>query len=65
MLSRLITSLVVGVVVFLACILLGTLLVTINVSFVITVGAFLKDYAELLGLLAALWHMFSGGFTSH
>jgi hypothetical protein len=60
MLSRIVTSLVIGVLVFLGCTLVGGLLVTTAVSFVVTVGEFLKNFASLLGLLAALWAYFSG-----
>ena len=63
MLSKLVIALVVGVVVFLACTLVGGLLATTGVPFVITVGIFLKTYAGLLGLLAALWNFFAGGFS--
>ena len=61
MLSKIVIACVVGIVVFLACILVGGLLVTTTVPFVVTVGNFLQDYAGLLGLLAALWHFFAGG----
>ncbi len=63
MLSKLVIACVVGIVVFLACILVGGLLVTTTVPFVVTVGTFLKTYAGLLGLLAALFHYFAGGST--
>ena len=63
MLSRLVIALVVGVVVFLACILLGALLANIDIDFVVTIANFLKNYASLIALLAALWQFFSGGFS--
>jgi uncharacterized membrane-anchored protein len=63
MLSRLVIACVIGILVFLACTLVGGLLVTTAVSFVVTVGQFLKDFASLLGLLAALWSFFVGGFS--
>lgn len=60
MISRIVLAIVVGVIVVLACILVGGLLITLKVDFAITVGQFLKDYSGVLGLLAALWFFFSG-----
>lgn len=62
MLRRVVLAVVVGVVVFLGCILLGMLLTALEVSFAVTIGAFLTQWAGVIGLLAALWHFFSGGF---
>lgn len=59
MLSRVVMACVVGIVVFLVCILVGGLLITTAVPFVVTVGTFLKTYASLLGLLAALAYFFT------
>ena len=53
-------AVVVGVVVTLACILLGAILVTLKVDLAVTVGEFLKVYGGVFGVLAALWHFFSG-----
>lgn len=64
MLGKLILSVVVGVVVFLACILLGGLLTGLAVSFAVTIGNFLVRYAGVIGLLAALWYFFAGGSFS-
>lgn len=63
MISRVVLAVVVGVVVFLVCILVGGLLATLKVDFAVTVGNFLKNYAGVIGLLAALWHFFAGGFS--
>lgn len=60
MLGRIAIAVVIGVVVFLACVLLGALLVSISVGFAVTVGNFLKQYAGLIGLLAALYNFFAG-----
>lgn len=60
MIQRIVLAIVVGVVVFLGCVLLGGLLATLKVDFAVTVGTFLKTYASLIGLLAALWHFFAG-----
>jgi hypothetical protein len=61
MIARLVLSVVVGVVVYLACILFGPLLADLKVSFAVTIGGWLVSYAAVLGLLAALWYFFSGG----
>jgi hypothetical protein len=63
MLSKLVIALVIGVVVFLACTLVGGLLATTGVAFVVTVGSFLVKFASLLGLCAALYSFFVGGFN--
>lgn len=63
MLSKLVTSVIIGVVVTLVCIFVGGLLETMTISWVISTGTFLKTYGALLGLLAALWNFFAGGFN--
>lgn len=60
MLMKLISAVVVAVVVTLACLLLGTILVTLKVDVAITVGEWLESYAAVLGVLAGLWHFASG-----
>lgn len=61
MLRKTVLALIVGIVVFLACLLVGGLLATIPVPFVVTVGTFLKTWASVFGLLAALWYFFTNG----
>lgn len=61
MLSRIVLAIVVGVVVTLVCTLVGSLLMTFSIGWVTATGAFMKSFASLLGLLAALWWYFSGG----
>lgn len=63
MLKRLIISLVVGIFVYLACLLLGALLQTIEIEFVLVVGEFLEKWAGLFGLLAGLYEFFAGGLS--
>lgn len=63
MIGRLVMAIIAGVIVFLVCVLLGALLTGISVPFVVTIGDFLRNYAGLLGLLAALAHFFGGGPT--
>jgi len=60
MLGRLVLAVVVGVVVTLACILVGLILVTLKVALAVTVGNFLSSYSGVFGVLAALWYFFSG-----
>lgn len=62
MLRRIVLAVVVGVVVFLICLLAGILLTALEVSFAVAVGDFLTQWAGVIGLLAAIWHFFSGGF---
>lgn len=61
MIGRIVLAVVVGIVVFLVCIFLGGLLAGIGISWVASTGSFLKEWAALIGLLAALWHFFRGG----
>lgn len=63
LIARLVMACVAGILVFLVCVLVGGLLVTTAVPFVVTIGTFLKTYASLFGLLAALAHFFGGGPT--
>ena len=60
MLNRLIVAIVIGVVVFLACLLVGLLLAGIDVPFVHTIGGFLSKWAPVIGLLAALYSFATG-----
>lgn len=59
MLSRLILSVVVAVVVTLACFLLGAILITLKVDIAVTIGNWLKTYGSVLGILAGLWYFFT------
>jgi hypothetical protein len=61
MLGRIVLAIVVGIVVGLACVLVGGLLVSIaTFGWVDTLGSFLQRYAGLFGLLSALWYFFAG-----
>ena len=61
MIARLVLAVVVGVVVYLLCVLFGSLLADLKVSFAVTIGGWLVAYAAVLGLLAAIWYFFAGG----
>lgn len=60
MLQRIGRAVVVGVVVWLACLLLGLLFGLFEVSWAAAIGGFLTQWAALIGLLAAVWHFFGG-----
>lgn len=60
MLSRIVLAIVTGIVVSLVLMFVGTLLVTMEIGWVVATGAFFKEFAGLFGLLAALWYFFSG-----
>lgn len=60
MLSRIVLAVVVAVIVTLACVLVGGILITLQVPVAVTVGAFLKGYSGVFGVLAGLWFYFSG-----
>lgn len=64
LLSRVVMAVVVAVLVTLACILVGSILITLEVAIAVTIGAFLKDWATVLGVLAGLAYFFSGSTWS-
>lgn len=59
MFNRLVLSVVVAVVVTLACVLVGGILISLKVDIAETIGAFLKSYSGVLGVLAGLWYFFA------
>ena len=61
MLSKVILAVIVAVVTTLGCVLLGGILASLGVTIAVTIGTFLKEYAPILGVLAGLWHFFTGG----
>ena len=63
MISRLVGAAVVAVVVYLVCIFVGGLLAQINLPVADFVGAFIKTYAVVLAILAALWYFVKGGVS--
>ena len=60
LLSRIVLAVVVAVVATLACILVGSILLALEVEIAVTIGDFLKKYAGVFGVLAGLWYFFSG-----
>lgn len=63
LIGRIVLAVVVGVIVFIVCLVVGGLLVDLKVSFAVTIGDVLRGYAAVFGLLAALWYFFAGGFN--
>ncbi len=61
MIVRLILAAVVMVVVGLVCILLGSVLATLKVPVLTTIGGFLEAWGWVLGFLAGVWYFFAGG----
>ena len=59
LLKKIALACVVAVVVFLGCVLVGGLFITVGVPIATTVGAFLKNYATALGILAGIWYYFT------
>jgi len=64
LIGRIVLAVVVAVIVTLACILLGSILLTLRVAIAETIGGWLRDYGTVLGVLAGLWYFFSGGSIS-
>ena len=60
MIQRLILAVVVAIAVGLVCLLIGLVLVAIGVPIAVTIGGFFKDWCWVIGLLAGIWHFFSG-----
>jgi hypothetical protein len=60
MLTRIVLACVAGAIAFLICILVGGLLGSVGIPFVVVVGAFLVQWAAVIGLLVALGYFFSG-----
>ncbi len=60
MLTRLVVAAVIGVVVFLVCLLLGSVLVSLHVPVLTTIGNFLVDWDVVIGVLAAILAFFTG-----
>jgi hypothetical protein len=60
LIGRLVLAVVVGIVVYLVCLLVGPLLAGLHATFAVTIGDWLTTYAAVFGLLAALWYFFAG-----
>lgn len=60
MLERIAWSALVGVVWFLACLLIGALLEALGIPVLTTVGKFLEQWAVVIGVLAAVIYFLSG-----
>ncbi len=60
MIAKLVLAVVVAIAVTLGCILVGSILVTIDVAIAVTVGDFIKRFGAAIGILAGLWYFFAG-----
>lgn len=60
MIGRIIVAILIGVVVWLVCIFGGALLVSLGVPVLKTLGNLLRDYAVIIGVLAAALAFFTG-----
>lgn len=60
LLPRIATAAVIAGFVFLACLLLGSLLGTVGIPPVEAVGHFLKEWAAAIAVLMFLWALFRG-----
>lgn len=58
-LKKIALATVIAVAVFLGCILVGGLFITVNVPIAVTIGGFLKTYATALAILAGIWYFFT------
>lgn len=63
MIARLVLALVVAVVTGLVCLLLGSIISSLNVPIAETVGKFLVTWAWVIGVLSGLWFFFTGRTT--
>ncbi len=58
MIVKIFQSILVAIVVFLACIFLGGLLELINIDFVEYIGEFIQKFALVFAIIAGLWFYF-------
>lgn len=58
LLGRLVVAIVYGVIAWLVCLLLGTILVTLGVPVLTQIGDFLEKYGYLIGVLVGLLTFF-------
>lgn len=61
MISRIVIAVVVGALVGLGCLLLGTVLNSLNIPPVEAVGEFLRQWAWVIGVLVGVLTFFRGG----
>ena len=59
-LQRIIVAVLIGAGVWLACVFGGTLLASIGIPVLSTLGELLAGYAVVIGALAGLWYFFTG-----
>ena len=60
LLARIVVAVVIGVLVTIACIFVGTVLASLEVAIAVTVGDLLKRFAGVFGVLAFLYYAAAG-----
>lgn len=63
MLSKIILAVIAGVVAYIVCMVLGTVLIALSVPVAVTVGALLKGFAGLVSVLVFLYYIAVGNFN--
>lgn len=53
-------AVIIAVAVTLGCMLLGAILGGLGIAIAVQVGGFLATYGPAIGVLAGLWHFFTG-----
>lgn len=61
MIRRIMLALLVGIIVWLLCQFFGGVLGAMEISWITAAGTFLKTFAGLISLVAAVWYYFAGG----
>lgn len=61
MLRRIVIAIVYGVIAFLICLLVGSLLASVGISWVAAIGSFMKEWAALIGLIVAVLNFLGVG----
>lgn len=59
-LTRIVLSIVAGVVVWLVCLLIGIVLISLSVSWAVAIGGFIHGAAPIIGLLAGTVYYLKG-----
>ena len=63
MITRVVIAVIVAIVVGLICILLGSVLITLQVPIAVTIGGFLVQWGWVLGVLAGLLYFLRGSIS--
>lgn len=63
MIRRIALAVLVAVLVFLGCVLLGIVLSATGIGFVAAIGAFFTKFATVIAIVAGLWYFFQGSLS--